>query len=103
MFHLHLPHGECVLTNDGGVNFRRKTEGAQDATMQVYKRHNYQMKAPITIDKVITTLKQEAHEALAGASHQSYTFEQICSLGNYPYARMLQHPLRMLHHRCVHV
>ena len=59
----------------------RNTDGAQDAAAQVCQRHNYQIKAPVTVSKLINTLKQEAHEALAGASHQSYTSEQIHNIG----------------------
>ena len=60
---------------------RKSSDGALDAAAQVCRRHNYQIKAPVTTDKVINTLKVEAHEALAGASHQSYTVEQIQNIG----------------------
>lgn len=45
---------------------RRNNADAFDAATHVCNRHNYQIKAPMTIDKVITVLKQEAQEALAG-------------------------------------
>jgi hypothetical protein len=46
---------------------RRKTPDARDAASQVSHRHNYQIKAPVTVDKVIGMLKLEAQDALAGA------------------------------------
>ena len=58
------------------ANARQQLDGneATEAAGQVCRRHNYQIKAPITADKVINTLKQEVHEALAGA----YLLVSVC-------------------------
>ena len=75
----------CVLFLQMLSFCRRGTLGAQDAVDHICRRHNYQIKRPVTVDKVLHTLKQEAHEALAGAAHQSYTMEQIFTLGRVKY------------------